>query len=676
MVEFTICDVGNMIVFSRAEDMGIKGNENPADLDKNTSLIAKVRELRGKAAQKVGMCEDWKLVDKQSPMIPMVALVSSATKAECHVQSRLFLDNKCHTSMAGTGAICTAACSRIDGSVINKLLSKENLQKDTLEIQHPLGQIPVVAKAQSTYGQKVPHFETLSFVRTARRILDASLYVPADVEDCFDVAGNETVQLNGNLPNHDARNPAQPDGITRPTVDGEASKDSQAFTTKNFADFVAHLQYKDLTSVVKEKLQLLLLDYIGVSAAATQLAESSKPFLNAVRALDGGGSATVIANGQTWSALFAALLNGALAHTLDFDDTHATGALHPGVSVISAALSEAETNVNASPADLFTALAAGYEVTCRLGAALGTGGYSLGFHNTSTAGIFGAVAAIARLRHADSTTIENAFGVALSKVAGSMQYLANGSWNKRLHPGFAAHDAFTCVTLAQVGVLGATEAIEGKHGLLNVYSSLKREDSARLSLPFVKHWEFLSTAIKPYPACRMTHGEIELASKMSQTVPTAVRSITISLAKECYPIVGEEKENKVRPSNIVDAQFSAFYQTAVSWLYGHELGWKVYDYMNDSEVCNLLKNIKVDVNDAYVGLECSLKAEWEDGSVREEHLRNPTGEPDNPITWDGACTKFLGLTAGIYGKEHAKTICEAVAELETRGVRSLLDLAK
>lgn len=393
-----------------------------------------------------------------------------------------------------------------------------------------------------------------------------------------------------------------------------------SLTTERIPRCIADLQYDDLPETAKEKLHLLLLDYIGVAAAATQLGESSKPILAAVENLDGGGGggkATAIANGQRWSALYAALLNGAFAHTLDFDDTHADGILHPGASVISAALAEAEVNEASSAADFFTALAAGYEVTCRLAVAIGPGGSSLGFHNTSTAGIFGAVTAIAKLRNATATTIENAFGIALSKASGSMQFLNNGSWNKRLHPGFAAHDAFICVSLAESGVVGAAEPIEGRFGLLNVFSRLRNNGVGRVDLPFKEHWEFLATAVKPYPACRGTHGPIELASQMSKQNPSRVKSITVYMAKEHHLIVGEATPRKIHPQNIVDAQFSVFHQIAVAWIYGVTVGWKVYDHLENPEVSGLREKVKVEIQDSFKVLETQLSVEWDDGTGRK-----------------------------------------------------------
>lgn len=252
-LEYTICDVGNIIVFARAQDLGIQGNEKPADLNNDPSFIARVKELRGKAAQKVGMCKSWELVDEQSPMVPMVALVSKSTIPEAHIQSRLFLDNKCHTSMAGTGAICTAACSRVTGSVVAQFLSVEDLRKTTFEIQHPLGQIPVVVKIRPNPLHIVPEYDTLSFIRTSRRLLDGSLRVPDDVKDTLE---NNSLSIDGT---HSAENYSNGTKASQERHTDGINNKPQPATTEDCLAFIDNLKYSDLTPEVKEKLRLLLI---------------------------------------------------------------------------------------------------------------------------------------------------------------------------------------------------------------------------------------------------------------------------------------------------------------------------------------------------------------------------------------------------------------------------------
>lgn len=185
-VGYTVCDVANIIVFARAEDLGIVGNEQPAVLDKDDAFIARTKELRGKAAQAVGMCKTWENVDAESPGLPMVVLVSAPTIPEGHIQSRLFLDNKTHSAMAGTGAVCHAACSRIPGTIVNQMLRSGTEKENVLNIQHPSGIMPAAVTLKNTPVEgQTPEFATLSFVRTARRILKGEIDIPDDVRKDF-----------------------------------------------------------------------------------------------------------------------------------------------------------------------------------------------------------------------------------------------------------------------------------------------------------------------------------------------------------------------------------------------------------------------------------------------------------------------------------------------------------
>lgn len=183
-IEYTICDVANIVVFVRASDMGIVGNETAAELDKDTGLLSRIRELRGKAAQNVGLCKRWETIDQVSGL-PMTALVSEPTSPGADVQSRIFLDNKCHTAMAGTGAVCHAACSRIKGSMVSKMLPLGAEKERVLNIQHPSGLMPAAVATRSAADGLVPEFETLSFIRTARRIMKGELDIPTNVYEVF-----------------------------------------------------------------------------------------------------------------------------------------------------------------------------------------------------------------------------------------------------------------------------------------------------------------------------------------------------------------------------------------------------------------------------------------------------------------------------------------------------------
>ncbi|GAB7358719.1 hypothetical protein MBLNU230_g3948t1 [Neophaeotheca triangularis] len=439
-----------------------------------------------------------------------------------------------------------------------------------------------------------------------------------------------------------------------------------------------------LTPALRDKTKEVLIDYLGVAAGALQNANSTPAILDAVRKLQGPGNTgpcSVLAQGaRGWLPQFAGMLNAALGHSLDFDDTYAPGTLHAGVTAVPAALAAAEEGEEGGTSSerFMLAVAVGYEVTCRLGRELGYGAYSRGFHNTGTAGVFGAVAAIAVVRGLGMEIVEAAFGLAGSKAAGSMQYLDNGSWNKRLHPGFAVHDGFVCVGLAEAGVVGATRALEGKHGFLQAYSPSGDVDLARLTGGLGRDWEFLKSSLKPWSACRMTHGFIEMAGKFCSrrdgVASKDIRAVTLWLSPSNFLLVGDPIPNKIRPSNVIDAQFSAYFQVANALLYGSSTGLEAYRKLSDSSIQEVCAKTNVEQDVGMVGFSCKIRVEWVDGAVDEEVMQYPLGEEQHPFTRDRVDEKFLSLATPVYGDEKARKVIELVDGLESHSVEQLLNL--
>ncbi|KAH0836195.1 hypothetical protein AYO21_08603 [Fonsecaea monophora] len=466
------------------------------------------------------------------------------------------------------------------------------------------------------------------------------------------------------------------DSTNEASADVQQSASSSEEVTVALARFVASFSQDAVTPEIVIKLKALLLDYLGVSASAGAFAESSPKFLAGIAKFSQGatGSCTVLTKGSTFPPQHAALLNGAWCHTYDFDDTTSEAILHPGCSLISAALAEAET-LNTTGADLLVALAVGYEVACRIGTALGLGSYRRGFHNTGTVGLYGSIAAISKLRGSSQQIVEDAFGLALSKAAGSMQFLENGSWNKRLHPGFAAHDALLCISLAEAGVIGATKAIEGKYGLLHSYS--ESGNPANLTRDLGKRWSFLTTACKPFPACRMTHGQLEMVGRMRKAYAAhgLPEQVTVSLPPGCFPIVGTPAPNKIQPDCIVDAQFSSYYQVAASWLYGNDLGWAIYDKIRDEKVRELARKVTCKIDESYCSLESRLKVVFGDGTIVEDEVIFPLAETQRPFEWDtGVQQKFKGLAEPVYGATKSQQICDLVGRIDEVAVVDLMKL--
>jgi 2-methylaconitate cis-trans-isomerase PrpF len=187
-VAATLCDVGNPCVFVRARDLGLNGDELPDAIMANASALARVFEIQAKAGVLIGLYADWRAVSK--PGLPLFVAVASPTDYEdltgtrygvelLDLQARLLFLGKCHESMAGTGAICTAAASRIRGSVVYDVLDPASRTSEALRIGHPLGVMSVaVQTAEPVEDCAAPTFKVLGFLRTARRLMTGQVHVP------------------------------------------------------------------------------------------------------------------------------------------------------------------------------------------------------------------------------------------------------------------------------------------------------------------------------------------------------------------------------------------------------------------------------------------------------------------------------------------------------------------
>ncbi|MFA7439180.1 MmgE/PrpD family protein, partial [Castellaniella sp.] len=320
--------------------------------------------------------------------------------------------------------------------------------------------------------------------------------------------------------------------------------------TAALAQFAAGLRPGHIPDAVRERAKALILDSLGVGMRAWQAAESTQVHAAALRAM---GQATgadpkggrVLGATETFTPPAAAELNGALIHSLDFDDTYARGALHPSATVLPAALAAAGM-VAASGAQVLAAVVAGYELVCRLAVALGAADhYDRGFHPTATCGVFAASVAAARVLGLDAAQTQSALGIALSQAAGSLQFLENGAWTKRFQVGAAARAGLVSACLARAGYVGASHPLEGPHGFMRAYAP--RADMPEALAGLGRQWRTLDIAIKPYPACRFAHAAIDAIVALRSVhglVADQVAHIECALPHKGILLVGAPIEQK------------------------------------------------------------------------------------------------------------------------------------
>ena len=242
--------------------------------------------------------------------------------------------------------------------------------------------------------------------------------------------------------------------------------------TADLARFCAEIQYEDLSSIVRERVRYLLLDHLAVTLRGSILPSSIAGYqILKPMAIGSIETATIFGRQERAEASWASLANGIAAHGLEMDDVENRSSLHPGVVVFPAVLALAE-QTGSPPADFYSAVIAGYEITLRVGASLNpASAYERGFHPTAICGTMGATAASARLLRLSPEQTHMALGIAGSMAAGSMAYLHDGAWTKRLHPGWACHAGIMAARLAAAGFVGPTNILESSYGFLHAYSS-------------------------------------------------------------------------------------------------------------------------------------------------------------------------------------------------------------
>lgn len=439
--------------------------------------------------------------------------------------------------------------------------------------------------------------------------------------------------------------------------------------TSQLAEFVATLKPADLSAPLVDRTKLLLLDCIGNIIRARMEAESTPALLRAVKALGlDVGKAKVFGDKQSYSPAGAVLINATLAHSLDFDDTHAAAIVHAAAPVIPAALAAAEM-VNANGADLLAAIVAGYEVALRLALALPAGAhYERGFHPSATCGVFGAAAAAARIFDLDAEKVANAFGIALSQSAGSLQFLANGAWTKRFQVGWAGMAGFVAATLAREGFIGAAEPLEGRHGFLRIYAPAPVPERVVQDLGSV--WETMNMGVKPYPSCRWAHAGVDaaLALRAEHNLKAQdIESVTLGISKAGMLLVGEPAAKKANPQNIVDAQFSGPFVIANALLYG-QMGWDSYKHLGDSDLVSMIQRIRCE-NDPEIEAEFPANMSGKitlqaGGRTYTKTVIIPKGDPDNFPSPAVLQEKFTSLASPGIGMAATERLAKVILECD------------
>lgn len=444
--------------------------------------------------------------------------------------------------------------------------------------------------------------------------------------------------------------------------------------TKELVQRCCDLDYNRLTEDVIDRTRYLLLDYIGVASRGS-ISASSKPVHSLITSLDNPeknrNGAVVIGTNLRVNPTYAALANGTAAHSLELDDVVNEASLHPGVTIMSAALATAHI-AGCTGKEILTAIVAGYETTVRLGIALDPAAhYARGFHPTGTCGTMGAAITAAKILKLEPNAMTNALGIAGSQAAGSMEFLTDGAFTKRLHPGWAAHSGLIAALLSKEGFTGPGTILEGEFGFLHAYSA--GSNPVKIIEDWGSPYEVMRTSIKPHACCRYKQGPIDGILKImgeSRIDPSCIENVTLGVLKTGFPIVCRPEEVKYNPRSIVDAQFSMPFGAAVAILFGKAtLDEYTLENIKAPRIKEMMSKIRC-VEDPELEKEfpkkwpASVMITTKNGEEHSALIDYPKGDPENPLSWDELIDKFKDLTAPIFSCAKQDAIIEKVRSLE------------
>ena len=392
-----------------------------------------------------------------------------------------------------------------------------------------------------------------------------------------------------------------------------------------FARFVTSLALDDVPAPVVSRTTLLALDTIG-SCLASSTMDFGRAVIQTAERLGGAHESSLIGGKTKVAAPNAVLANGTLAHGLDFDDTREEAIVHTGSVAVPTALAVGEA-VNASGKAVLEAMIAGVEVMCRVGLAVPGKFHARNFHPTALTGSFAAAAVAGKLYGLTEDQLVHAFGICGSQAGGIIEYLADGSWTKRFHPGWASHAGVVATFLAQSGFTGPESVFEGRQGFYQAFAGGCDENRLRELLESLgKVWEAEQLTFKPYPCGSIAHPYMDCALRLRER--SGIR------ADQIVEVVCRTAEGPVPRL----------------W---EPLAAKV-NYELDSTIR---------YPEQFAG---HLMLKLDDGRVVEESQDHPRGGPDFPMPREELLAKFRGNAGLLLSSEKIERIIWEIGGLAAR----------
>jgi 2-methylcitrate dehydratase PrpD len=422
---------------------------------------------------------------------------------------------------------------------------------------------------------------------------------------------------------------------------------------ETLAEWLASARAEDLPADTVDTARKLFVDVAGLCVAA----RGERYVAATIASTDRAGACTALGHAGGFDAYGAALVNGTAAHGEDFDDTFEGGPVHSGAVIVSAVLAACERE-HLGGDRLLVGMVTGVELLCRLSLVAPQGTHRAGFHPTAVFGAVAAAGAVGAALRLTSADIASALGIAGSMASGIIEYLAEGTWTKRMHAGWAAQSGIRAALMARGGFLGPRTVLDGSHGLYRAFAPSVPPDFAPLVDGLGSRWVMPSIAFKPYACGTMTQPFIDCAIALARDGVRAqdIRSIVCDAAEGTLHRLWEPLASKHRPPTPYAAKFSTPFCMAVGFIDG-KAGFVQFtsERIQDPAVLDLAGKIRyaINPNDEYPrNFSGHLRARLTDGSEREFRQPFMRGGAHAPLAPAELESKFMdnavygGWTAG------------------------------
>lgn len=436
---------------------------------------------------------------------------------------------------------------------------------------------------------------------------------------------------------------------------------------------IVALRTDTLPPLVVRKCEDLLIDVVGLCLTARR----EDYIASALAGCDDDGPCTAIGHARTFSSASAAFINGTAAHGEDFDDTFEGGPVHAGAVIVPAVLAACERH-GRDGASALLGIAIGTETMCRLSTVAPKAVHKAGFHPTAIFGVMGAAAGVSAALGLNAKQTVDALGIAGSFAGGIIEYLTDGAWTKRLHPGWAAQSGIRAALLARGGFFGPRTVFEGVHGLFHGFAHTIKGDYNALIGDFGTKWVTETLAFKPYPCGTMAHPYIDCAKRLAARGIKAadIKEMVCEVAEGTVHRLWEPLAAKQRPPNGYAAKFATPYILATGFVKG---GVGLSDFtseaVRDPDVLALAAKVRfvIDPDNPYPkAFTGHIRCVLNDGTVIEDRQPHFRGGADEPLTRADILEKFA-LNAHHGGWDAARS--GAALELLSTLYQGKIDLA-